>query len=215
MKHRIRYFVEKPGAAGEPPRFYWQPSADLRALGWKLERLPDARGEAIAAAEAINRRIDAARGRLPAAAAPPAPLVRVRTAQEVPAEDVELVWPRRLDRELDSLPDRSLGGHHPLGVYVIGSHDGPQKIGISRSPGKRLLDLVGGSGRDLRLHLFVVGSEIRSKKVEQRAHEILAKHRLEGEWFHVSADAAIRAVLDALWAERPAPLRPVGGRPNS
>lgn len=65
---KIRYFVTLPGAKG--PRYFWQPSTELRALGWAPERLPDDRLEAIARAEARNREVDAwRRGEAPPAVA--------------------------------------------------------------------------------------------------------------------------------------------------
>ncbi|MGE4527448.1 MAG: tyrosine recombinase XerC [Rhodospirillaceae bacterium] len=54
---KIRHFVEKPGSKG--PRYFWQPSAALRALGWRPERLPEALPAAIARAEELNRQLDA------------------------------------------------------------------------------------------------------------------------------------------------------------
>jgi site-specific recombinase XerD len=53
---KVRYFVEKKGARGS--RFFWQPSEELRAEGWRLQRLPDERTAAIAAAEDWNHRLD-------------------------------------------------------------------------------------------------------------------------------------------------------------
>jgi len=38
MKINIRYLVGKPGADGTT-RWFWQPSAELRELGWRCERL--------------------------------------------------------------------------------------------------------------------------------------------------------------------------------
>lgn len=65
-KLKIRHFVEKPGAAGAPPRFFWQPTTALRAAGWQQSRLAAGSpltGEALrlaaaTEAEAINARLD-------------------------------------------------------------------------------------------------------------------------------------------------------------
>lgn len=54
---KIRYFVTLPGAKG--PRYFWQPSSELRAQGWKPERLSDDRREAIGQAETRNLEVDA------------------------------------------------------------------------------------------------------------------------------------------------------------
>lgn len=67
---RIRFLIVKPGAAG--PRFYWQPSRELRAAGWRLMRLPDDAAEAAAKAEALNAEVDAWRRGESAPHAPPA-----------------------------------------------------------------------------------------------------------------------------------------------
>lgn len=74
-KLKPRYFVDKPGANGGR-RYYWQPSADLQALGWKPVRLCAAdgtpfarleeRGLAIAAADARNAELDSWRSGKPA-----------------------------------------------------------------------------------------------------------------------------------------------------
>ena len=66
---RIRYLTERPGAAGAPPRYFWQPSGELRALGWRPLRVPDNWRElydpaqleaaAIAAAQQRNAELDA------------------------------------------------------------------------------------------------------------------------------------------------------------
>ena len=56
-KLRIRYFTERRGSDG--PRYFWQPSKELRDAGWALERLPDDRAQAILRAEELNRDLDA------------------------------------------------------------------------------------------------------------------------------------------------------------
>lgn len=61
---KIRHLVQKQG------RFYWQPSAALRAEGWRPMRLPDDAGEAMAKAEALNAELDAWRAGQPAPHAP-------------------------------------------------------------------------------------------------------------------------------------------------
>lgn len=81
MKIKVRYLVEIPGAAGKPPRWYWQPSAELRAQGWRPCRLRRADGavastldEAVDAAKKLNADLDAwRRGGADTPAAPPQP----------------------------------------------------------------------------------------------------------------------------------------------
>lgn len=56
-RHTVRHLVEKPGAHGSI--WYWQPSAKLRAGGWKPHRLLVATlAEAIERAEALNAELD-------------------------------------------------------------------------------------------------------------------------------------------------------------
>lgn len=56
--YRIRYLVTKPGKNGNQ-RFYWQPRAAERQAGWQARRLPDIESAAIAAAQELNRALDA------------------------------------------------------------------------------------------------------------------------------------------------------------
>lgn len=57
MRRHVRYLVEKSGAHG--PRWFWQPSAALRALGWRQVRLNASTiGEAEQLAEALNAELD-------------------------------------------------------------------------------------------------------------------------------------------------------------
>lgn len=56
---RPRYLVEIAG------RSYWQPSAQLRADGWKTVRLHAADGDIWLQAEAVNRKVDLWRAGLP------------------------------------------------------------------------------------------------------------------------------------------------------
>jgi hypothetical protein len=67
MRVKIRYYQIKRGARGGIRRF-WSPSMKLLGGGWKLVRLHDDEGLAIAQAEAINAALDAWRTGTPAAA---------------------------------------------------------------------------------------------------------------------------------------------------
>ena len=56
-RHSIRHLVEKPGRTG--PRWFWQPTATLVALGWRSQRLLVASlAEAMARAELLNGELD-------------------------------------------------------------------------------------------------------------------------------------------------------------
>lgn len=55
---KIPYLIAKPGRHGRP-RYYWQPSADLREAGWPARRLPEPEASALAEAAAINAKVAA------------------------------------------------------------------------------------------------------------------------------------------------------------
>jgi hypothetical protein len=61
-RHTIRHLVEQPGKHG--PRWFWQPSSKLRALGWRPQRLLVATlAEAMERAEQLNGELDEWRAR--------------------------------------------------------------------------------------------------------------------------------------------------------
>ena len=55
---KIRHLVAKKNSDGTA-RHYWQPSAELRAAGWKPRRLAADQPTAIDQAEALNADVDA------------------------------------------------------------------------------------------------------------------------------------------------------------
>ena len=107
MRTQIRYLVKKPGAsavgAGQAglPRYFWQPAASLRKLGWTAQRVPadwkaytgagaerDAErleAAAIAAAERLNAELDAARGQAEASRQVVAAARQLRTVDNLVA----------------------------------------------------------------------------------------------------------------------------------
>lgn len=84
-------------------------------------------------------------------------------------------------------------------VYVAGSGRGPKKVGVATSPARRLRALATGHGRPLKL-LFsaAVPPDVAVTDVERRAHWLLRDRKTHGEWFDVSAKAAIDAVERAI-----------------
>ncbi len=76
MKIKVPYLVSRPGATGV--RYFWQPSSELRKLGWRPARLCHADGrpvttldEAVELAKARNAELDAwRRGGMPKADTP-------------------------------------------------------------------------------------------------------------------------------------------------
>lgn len=80
-------------------------------------------------------------------------------------------------------------------VYVIGTEDGPVKVGMSDSPQSRLASLQTGSAVKLNL-LFARKARDRDHALyhENMFHEVYAEHRMAGEWFDLPADEAIEGV---------------------
>lgn len=81
-------------------------------------------------------------------------------------------------------------------VYVISCQDGAAplcKIGIASSPEKRLSQLSTGSPHALRLELAIYSSNARA--VELAAHLHFSDIRQNGEWFAITAFAAIDYIV--------------------
>lgn len=85
-------------------------------------------------------------------------------------------------------------------VYVIGSPDGPQKIGIAKDVQKRRKEIQTGSHFVLQLASAIEVPIDLAVHVECYAHWLLRDCRLAGEWFRVSPGRAIVAVREALEA---------------
>lgn len=108
-------------------------------------------------------------------------------------------------------------------LYVIAHPEGWRKIGYSDHPRRRLRQHQRHSGAMLVGE--AVSEALDPKKAESAAHAALAPHRVMGEWFSVSAEAARSAIEDATghtagdWPARQKPKRrkrvertPVGAR---
>ena len=81
-------------------------------------------------------------------------------------------------------------------VYIISGRY--QKIGHSRSPRGRLAQFQTASPYKIDI-IFQVECE-RALVAERKAHEALAEHRLNGEWFDVAQEVAVEAVKAAVAA---------------
>lgn len=80
-------------------------------------------------------------------------------------------------------------------VYVIGTEDGPVKVGMSESPGGRLGTLQTGSAVRLQLlHMRACRSREHAQWHEETFHKVYAEKRLVGEWFDLPAAYAIEGV---------------------
>jgi hypothetical protein len=96
------------------------------------------------------------------------------------------------DRELF---DREIGW--AAWVYVIGAEEGLRKVGYSTHPFKRLASLKRDAPPGAKVLHATLLDYHEARKVEFRAHAILGPARVRGEWFDVTDDVAIAAVIQA------------------
>jgi hypothetical protein len=85
-------------------------------------------------------------------------------------------------------PDKS-----PCYIYVIAAQT-RTKIGISRNPTVRLENLQAWAPETLRQEWTYGGPRNLIRDIEAACHAELAEHRITGEWFDVTADAAVAVV---------------------
>ncbi len=76
---------------------------------------------------------------------------------------------------------------HPRYIYVMRREDGLVKIGCSRNPDHRLVEVE----RLIGMKLTLVGTVPGGYEMERRAHELLSAYRVVGEWF-----APVKPVTD-------------------
>lgn len=81
-------------------------------------------------------------------------------------------------------------------LYIIEAGDA-HKIGRSGNPEQRLGSLQGATAVTLRLIYTAEADDVAIIEIERGAHELLRDQRLRGEWFQVTAEVAVRAVLEA------------------
>lgn len=80
-------------------------------------------------------------------------------------------------------------------VYAIASAIGPVKIGMTKTPQRRLSTLKVGLPFNVRIaHLRWLPDAETAQLVEQGAHTSLKSKRLNGEWFSCSEEEAITAI---------------------
>ena len=84
-------------------------------------------------------------------------------------------------------------------LYCIGTEDGPVKVGITGNLGSRLAALQNGSATKLEI-IWVYTTEDRNAalNMERAFHEVYAEHRLQGEWFQITAELAFEGLETAV-----------------
>lgn len=83
-------------------------------------------------------------------------------------------------------------------VYVISAPDGPQKIGIAGDPARRLATLRTATPAALVLHQAIPMTRVEALAVEAHAHWLLREQMAQGEWFSITPEAAVSAVMRAI-----------------
>jgi Meiotically up-regulated gene 113 len=88
-------------------------------------------------------------------------------------------------------------------IYVIGTNDGPKKIGVSQKVEERLASINEGSPISHEV-LSTIEAVDRAEAftVEKVTHRLLASDRLRGEWFNVTLLCAEQAIRQAIDHER-------------
>lgn len=88
-------------------------------------------------------------------------------------------------------------GERPAFVYVIGTPDGPVKVGVTNDVESRRSVLQVASLTALEISLSVPLSRREAFAVERHAHWLLKDQRVRGEWFRVASADAVKAVQAA------------------
>lgn len=81
-------------------------------------------------------------------------------------------------------------------VYVLRGDHNMVKIGVTTNPAARLATLRTGSAFPIDF-AFLAATPGDGFDIEQAAHAILSRQRVNGEWFDVSPEMAIAAVTGA------------------
>lgn len=83
-------------------------------------------------------------------------------------------------------------------IYIIQSQSGPVKIGYSQDPEKRLKQLQTGSSDKLTLHAKINVEKEHVKLLEKTIHRMNSHKRIDGEWFDLNPDDAVRDIEFAI-----------------
>jgi Meiotically up-regulated gene 113 len=82
-------------------------------------------------------------------------------------------------------------------LYVVRG-GGLVKIGITNNPNARLAQLQSASTAPLDFAWIAAASDATAA-IEREAHNMLAEHRRNGEWFEIQPDAAVGAISAAAY----------------
>ena len=76
-------------------------------------------------------------------------------------------------------------------LYIIGSKDGPYKMGFSVNPNRRLKQLQTGHSLDLLVHYIKEVDRALVKYLEYLLHKEIGRFKIRGEWYDMPLDQAI------------------------
>jgi hypothetical protein len=82
-------------------------------------------------------------------------------------------------------------------VYVVRGDHNLVKIGITTNPRARLASLRTGSAFPIEYTYLAVTPGDSGAAIEGAAHQLLDKHRCNGEWFDVQPEMAVAAIAGA------------------
>jgi hypothetical protein len=81
-------------------------------------------------------------------------------------------------------------------VYVIGTGDGPYKIGLAQNLYMRLSGIQTGNPQELFVHWsYKLLRKAEARAIERAAHQTLKAKHIRGEWF----DCTLQEAMDAIW----------------
>ena len=125
MSDSARYLIEKRGPRGGMPRYFWQPSRQLVAQGWRVQRVPK-NWAAITSKAALHE-------------------AAVEAAERLNAQ---------VDEQRPTPSTRPLF-NSPRYLYVLHRGDGMRKIGITTKPLNRQRALQSVTGSELHLEMLL------------------------------------------------------------
>lgn len=82
-------------------------------------------------------------------------------------------------------------------IYIISDGD-HVKIGISKTPERRLKQLQTGHPKKLVLYKVREVDAVSAKKLEAIIHRTCGNYRLKGEWFNMTRELAEASINDVL-----------------
>lgn len=125
---------------------------------------------------------------------------KIRIRAKEGSEEFDAIYAGLLQNKAPQPPKRKFTGAF---VYVIGSKNGPFKIGVASDLEKRLCSIQTGNPRHLSVrHACMVADMGIAREMEVALHKHFAAMRRAGEWFCVSVTAVKSAICDIAWEQK-------------